>query len=414
MATKALATTYFISYILNRPILDCAGARIGTLYDCIVEQQGEFLVIESLVVRRRAGHYAIIPAVDIRQREPQLCVSQPAAGYPDTVLPDDVLYLARDILDAQVIDTEGAKVIRVNDIQVNWVDVGFVVSGVDIGLWGLCRRLGMAPLLSWISHRLKVQIPEGLVPWKDVAPVTGRFHDLKLQVAAQNLKGMHPADLAEIISELGHTERQRLLEDMPLEQMADVVEESEPAMQVAILRDLGHEKAADVLDEMDPDEAADLLEELPDRESEHLMDLMEPLGAEVVRELMAYEEGTAGAVMTPRYLGLPGSASVGQALARLRGDLPMREEVLYLYVVEEEILKGIVSLRRLLAGRDDQPLAELAVPVTYRLPPSADQREILELMARYNILAVPIVDDSEKMLGVVTIYDVLDQVPELA
>lgn len=406
--------TLFTSYMLNGRVLDSLGHPAGRLYDYLVEQRGEYLVVTDLVLRRGPRRYATVSIAEVLEPASRLTLCHPASAYPDTVLPLDALYLARDILDAQVIDTSGAKVIRVNDIQLDWLPSGLVVSGVDIGAWGLCRRLGLAPALKWAADRFRLKIPEGLVPWKDIAPVSGELQGLRLQVAHDNLKGMHPADLAEIIADLGHAERQNLLESMPIEQMADVVEESEPAIQVAILRDLGEEMAADLLEEMDPDEAADLLEELPDQESERLMHLMEPQDAEVVRELMAWPEQTAGALMNPRYLSLAGSATVGEALARLRGGLAEREEVLYLYVVEDEILKGLVSLRRLLAAHDEALLSTLAVPVTYRLAPSAPQREILELMARYNILAVPIVDESEHMLGVVTIYDVFDQLEELS
>ena len=405
--------TYFISHILNRPVLGSEGGLVGKVHDFIVEQRGVALTVVALVIRRPGRKHVVVPIEDVVERDEPFRLGKPAGAYPVSALADDLLYLSRDILDAQVIDTNGAKVIRVNDVQLDWLPSGLLVSGVDIGLWGLTRRLGLASALSWVARTFKLKVPEGLVPWQYIAPVGG-LQGLRLQVAHNNLKGMHPADLAEIISDLGHAERLQFLEDISLEQMADVVEESEPALQVAILRDLGEDKAADLLDEMEPDEAADLLDALPEHESERLMELMEPEGAEVVRELMAYAEDTAGALMTPRYLSLPGTATVAEALGRLRGALAEREEVIYLYVEADEVLTGIVSLRRLLAASDETQLADIAVPVAYKLPPDASQREVLDLMARYNILAVPIVDESEHMEGIVTIYDVFDKLVELS
>ncbi len=405
--------THFISHILGRPVLGSEGGLVGKVYDFVVEQRGTALMVVALVVRKPGRKHVVVPIEDVQERNEPFRLAKPTSAYPVTALADDLLYLSRDILDAQVIDTNGAKVIRVNDVQLDWLPSGLVVSGVDIGLWGLTRRLGLAQALSWVARTFKLQVPEGLVPWQYIAPVGG-LQGLRLQVAHNNLKGMHPADLAEIISDLGHAERLQFLENIPLEQMADVVEESEPALQVAILRDLGEDKAADLLDEMEPDEAADLLDALPEHESERLMELMEPEGAEVVRELMAYPEDTAGALMTPRYLSLPGTATVAEALGRLRGGLAEREEVIYLYVQDGEVLTGIVSLRRLLAAKDETKLADIAVPVAYKLLPDASQREVLDLMAHYNILAVPIVDESEHMEGIVTIYDVFDRLVELS
>jgi Mg/Co/Ni transporter MgtE len=324
---------------------------------------------------------------------------------------DDQFRLGRDVLDAQVIDMDGAKVIRVNDIQLDWVGGQLVVSGLDIGYWGLCRRLGLAGLLASAQRTFGLEIQEGIVPLDQVAPLSKGQHSLQLEVPKEQLSRMHPADLANIMGELGHEDRQAILSSMSVEQTADLVEEADSDLQLAILEDIGEERAADVLDAMEPDEAADLLSEVDEEDRDRLMELMEPEGAEEVRELMQWPEGTAGALMNSNFWFLRDTMQVGEAIQVLRSGIPLCEEVLHVYVLDDkERLQGVLHLRRLLAAKDDQLVTSIMDADVDKLQPTASAHAVRQLMTHYKLLAVPVVEeDTDKLLGVVTIYDMMDE-----
>ncbi|HEY4000430.1 MAG TPA: CBS domain-containing protein [Candidatus Xenobia bacterium] len=419
-----LPTTTFISKLLRAPIVDSDGRHVGRLDDLVIQHVGDQVEVRGLVVRqgRRkfvmvsaealrnvTGDHLTTPGQDISMRTSPLQLRS-HLDVDDSFPPEDEQFrLARDVLDAQVIDMDGAKVIRVNDIQLEWIGDRLIVSGLDIGAWGVCRRLGLAPLLAAITRRFHLEIPEGVVPLNQVAPLS-KGPSLQLSVPTQQLSLLHPADLARIVAELGHDHRQAILSEMSVEQTADLVEESDANVGKAILEDLGEERAADVLDAMQPDEAADLLSEVPEEHRDRLMDLMEPEGAEKVRALMQWPDGTAGALMNTNYWSLPVDLTVGEAIARLRGGIPLCEEVLHVYVVDaEHHLQGVIHLRRLLAASDETPIREVMETDVDKVTPEAQIPDIRHLILRYNLLALPVVEDEQaKLLGVVTIHDVLD------
>lgn len=404
--------TTFISKLMKTLVLDSDDQPMGRLYDLVIQAEGSHLDIIGIVVKR--GRQKVVVSSDkLAAVNGHLKVRTHQNETPEVwpVAEDDQFRLVRDVLDAQVIDMDGAKVIRVNDIQLDWIGGRLIVSGLDIGPWGICRRLGLAPFLAAVQRRFHVNIREGVVPLDQVAPLSKGQQSLQLRVPTEQLSRMHPADLADIIAELGHDDRQAILSNMSVEQTADLVEESDVNVQLAILQDLGEDRAADVLDAMEPDEAADLLSEVAEEDRDRLMDLMEPEGAEEVRELMQWPEGTAGALMNTNFWSLPHTITVGEAITRLRGGIPLCEEVLHVYVMDDhEHLQGVCNLRRLLAAKDEQPVVDLMEGEPDSLPPTASVTEIRQLIARYKLLAVPVVEEeSKKLLGVVTIYDMIDQ-----
>ncbi|MHB2021317.1 MAG: magnesium transporter MgtE N-terminal domain-containing protein, partial [Candidatus Xenobia bacterium] len=304
MIVTEVGVTTFVSKLMGAPVMDEQDVLVGRLEDFVLQAEETGVKVTQIVVRRGRQQY-LMPVEQIASVAPRLFLRGAASLSVITDPEADQLRLVRDVLDAQVIDPDGAKVIRVNDVQLDWVENHLVVSGLDIGLWGISRRLGLATALATAARIFKLHIPEGVVPWKDVAPIAKGFHHLNLSVPREQVERMHPADLARIVAELGHSARQELLNHMTVEQMADVVEEAESEVAVAILDDLDDEKAADVLDAMEPDEAADVLADVPEEDREKLMDLMEPEGAQEVRELMQHPEGTAGAVMNTNFWTLP-------------------------------------------------------------------------------------------------------------
>ncbi len=381
----------FLSKILNANLDDRENKSVGKLVDMLVEPGEGFLRITHVVIRRGGKHWSTSANV-LAPYASGVRLEAERAQLDFQLVPEELLLLARDILDAQVIDIHGAKVIRVNDVQLDQVDGRWIVSGLDIGAWGLCRRLGIAHWLRGLSRTFGFTVPEGIIPWKEVAPLAAGFHSLQLQVSSDQIERMHPADLADIVEELGHRERQQLLATMTVEQTADLVEESDTSMQLAILKDLGDELAADVLEAMEPDDAADLLADVPADERDALLEKMEPGEAEELRRLMQWEDGTAGALMNTSYWSVGAELTRAEALAYFRSGIPLCEEVLHVYVLDpEQRFLGVAASAQALGGRDgSSPGKRLNGG---RLGSGSSRKiqldRVRKQMVRYELLAMP-------------------------
>ena len=398
----------FLSKILNSHLVDNQDRKVGKLTDLLVEPGDNVLNINSLVLKV-GGKSVTMDANSLNYRDLGVGIDGGFDQLQFDAVPADEIQLARDILDAQVIDINGAKVIRVNDIQLEKIEGRWVVLGLDIGVWGVCRRLGIANWLRIASDLFKFNVPEGIVPWKEVAPVVAGFRSLQLQVSSDQIERLHPADLADIVADLGHRERQQLLTNLTIEQTADLVEESDTSMQLAILQDLGDELAADVLEAMEPDEAADLLADVPAPERDRLMGKMDPEEAEGVRSLMQWDEGTAGAIMNIDYWSIPSTLTKVEALAYFRSGIPLCEGVLHVYVLDrEERLEGVLHLRPLLAAPDHTPVRDLMEDDHETVGPEESIEDVRRKMVRYQLLAMPVVETDGTLLGVVTINDMLE------
>jgi CBS domain-containing protein len=397
----------FFSYLQGAPVRDASGKLVGRLKDLVVHQGDTHMPDVVGVVLKGNAYLPMDKVALMEQREVRLHVDAPMLTETP---PEDQLQLARDLLDAQVVDTTGAKVVRVNDILLTPSKYILFVSGLDIGVWGLMRRLGWAAPFAHLVKLLGLKVGEGIIPWHTTEPIHKDPTRLHLRVAQDRLARMHPADLAEIIEELGYHQRTRLFAELTDEQLADLIEESEPDMQSAILLELEPERAADVLEEMEPDEAADALGELDEREAEALIGLMEPREAAEVQQLLTYEDETAGGLMTTSFLAVPEDTPISGAIAMFRAAHPDAEVISYFYLTDNEgRLSGVVSVRRLLLQEDHSvALVYLASDALYSVKPDTAADEVVELIGRYELAALPVVDEIGRIVGVVTVHDALD------
>jgi CBS domain-containing protein len=320
------------------------------------------------------------------------------------------LYLARDVLDKQIIDTNGVRVVRVNDLEIVYVEGRFYVLNVDIGSLGLLRRLGLAKVIQNIARLFKRDLPPTVIGWHDVELLPGD-RAMRLKVSGEALTELHPADLAEILSDLSRTESSKFLEALDVETLAETLEEVEPDFQASLVETMSNEKVADVLEEMAPDEAADLLAELPEDRSQELLSLMEKDDAEDVRRLLTYPVDTAGGIMNTEYVTIPPKLSAQQALTRLRETAHDAETIFYVYVTEKDNkLVGVFSLRELVMADPKTPIARLMHRRLIMVQLQDSQDEIAKVIAKYNLLAVPVVDDQGRLQGIVTADDALDKI----
>jgi CBS domain-containing protein len=320
------------------------------------------------------------------------------------------LYLARDVLDKQIIDTSGVRVVRVNDLELARVNGQFYVANVDTGGLGLLRRLGLGTAAQKVTGRLGRGVPPGVISWNNVELLPGE-QAMRLRVPSDKIADLHPADLAEILSDLSRSESASLLESLDVKTVADTLEEVEPDFQASLVEAMPDEKVADVLEEMAPDEAADLLAELPEVRSQGLLELMEDDEAEDVRKLLTYRDDTAGGIMTTEFIAVPADYTAERVISMLRQQAEEAETIFYVYVVNaENRLVGVFSLRELVLAQPETPVADFMERRVVVVQLTDPQDKVAQVVAKYNLLAVPVVDDAGRLHGIVTADDALDKI----
>ena len=402
----------YVSELLGRPVVEINGQRIGRLADLVASSRVEnphpkivALVVKgpraTLIVPFSEVAVLLAPAIPLTRSREELVPYQPDATD---------LFLARDVLDKQIIDMNGVRVVRVNDIELARVNSHFYVANVDIGSVGLLRRLGLVRLANRLAGRRGRGAAPGAVPRNDVELLPGD-QPMRLKVPSDKIADLHPADLAEILSELSRAESNKLLESLDVETLADTLEEVEPDFQASLVETMTDEKVADVLEEMEPDEAADLLAELPEDRSRELLRLMEQDEAEDVRRLLAYPVDTAGSIMTTAYVSVPPDLTAEETLEVLRRTADEAETIYYVYVTEPgDRLVGVFSLRDLVLAAPSRCVADFMHSRLVTVEPLDRQDVVAQVVAKYDLLAVPVVDDQGRMHGIVTADDALDKI----
>ncbi|MBC7261276.1 MAG: magnesium transporter, partial [Chloroflexi bacterium] len=354
----------------------------------------------------------LIPAESIAWLSPSIILN--TVDPPTYEQRGDELWLARQVLDRQIVDTEGRRLVRVNDLQLERTCPGgpYCLAGVDVGTRGLLRRLGLEAPVSLLFKFLHREPSEAVIPWSEVAPLQAEA-PIRLRISREKLSEMHPADIADIIEDLDRPMGQALLQTLDNETIADAIEEVEPELQADLLGTLPPERAADVLEEMGPDEAADVLADLHPSERAKLLDLMEDEEATEVEKLLAYPEDSAGGIMTTEFVTIPMGLTVGEALDYLRHSPAAQEDeaLYYVYIVDEEQkLRGVIGLRELVLAPPEAQVADIMETDVIKVDPYESQGEVARLVAKYNLLAIPVVDKDNVMLGIVTADDALDHI----
>ena len=324
-----------------------------------------------------------------------------------------MLRLMRDLLDQQIIDAHGRKVVRVTDVTFeilhnNEGDVLRVLE-VDIGLRSIVRRLLQGGVPRALIRRLQTRIPPNSIRWEFVnilEPDPQRR--LRLNIGTRLLEDMHPADLADIVEELSPEDREAIFESMDSEAAAETLTEVDPDIQTSILESLDTEKAADIIEEMEPHEAADVLGELEEKTSEEILEEMEPEPKTEVEELLEFKEDEAGGMMNTRYVALPETATVADAMGALAGNEELMENLNTIFLVDgEEKLTATVPLARLFRAVAATPLRELASETPISVNDGEDQDRITELFDKYNLLTLPVVDEYGRLSGVITADEII-------
>ncbi len=399
----------FISDVYRKPVLDQTGEEIGKLNDIVIGLGEPFPAVTALVVTSGRSTYTIPwDSVNLFNRR-VISVNVVASNLqPSSASATDILVF-RDMLDKQIVDINGAKLVRVNDLKLGDVNGTMCLVAADIGLRGLLRRLGVEARGEKFLFLFGYKLQNHLIGWHYLQTVEPKLTKLTLIVSRQKVSQMHPADLAEIISEASQRERTALFGSLDVETAAEALHELEPKVQADIIDDMSKEKASDILEQMPPDEAADVLGDLPEDKAKELINLMEKEEAEDVQELLEHEEDTAGGLMTTEYIAFPPSMSVEDAIRELRLEAPDVETIYYLYILDEnERLVGVVTLKDLILARPESRIEDIMRTPVKTLSIETERKDVAEFISKYNLLAAPVVDENNVMQGIVTVDDVLD------
>jgi magnesium transporter len=402
----------YLSEILGKPVTDMDGIEVGVLDDVIAETYGDMAhpVVVAIVVKRK-GVERIIPYADVAVLLAQaIPLNHRLEELHTYTLSEQDIRLSDAVLDKQIIDTDDIRVVRVNDVELVRINGSVVASNVDIGTLGLLRRIGLANAAQKMMGWFHKKINPSLVSWDDVELLSGGQY-MRLRVQGEGMATLHPADIANIISDMNRAQGSEFLGSLNIEQLADALEEVEEDFQVSLVENMTDDRVADVLEEMSPDEAADLLAELPKERSDRLIGLMEDDDAEDVRKLLSYPEESAGGLMTTEYVAIAPDLTTAQAIQVLRETAREAETFFYVYIIDPQgKLLGVLSLSDLILAQPETMITEFMHTRIVSVNVLEDQDEVAQLVSRYNLLAIPVVDDNDVLQGIVTADDALDKI----
>jgi len=399
-----------VSALVGTPVRDAAGAVLGRIREFAVLPSQDSAQVHGLILKLSGsapkGQGSMVAVDSIQLTAEGLQLSPGASAVP---LPDDqtLVLLERDLLDQQIIDVNGHKVVRVNDVNLSWEDSPdspgkqtLRIAEVEVGLRGAIRRLlkGLpASAIDSIASRSKASV----IPWEFV-DLIDPSRRVRLKVGQDRLSQMHPSDIADILEELAPAERQAIFESLDEETAAETLEEVEPKLQKSLIQALDSEQVAGIVEEMDPGAAADLLSELPDEKSEAILGEMDPEERQEVEELLEFSHDSAAGRMTTEYIAMQATARVADfhaALLEFEGDIELITDI---YLTDEEgHISAIVPIVRILLAAADTPLADLPHGHLVTCNVNAAGRKVAELFDKYNLRSLPVIDAEKKLVGVV-------------
>lgn len=408
-----LFSEMFVSELIGDPVVDRLQEPVGKVKD-IVFMVGEVfpkisgLLIQLKDLKEEEEAVLLMGEIDLIGKQ-FVATKSIKERIVFTKLRPEELLLWRDVVDKQIVDTQGARVIRVNDLQLAKVDQDIRLVAADVGLRGLLRRLNLLQIFDFILGIFGKRVPSTLIGWDHVESLkTGRVKG-EITIPTKHLSELHPADIAHIISQVHTEERTAIFASLSEKTAAEALHELEPKIQAMLLLTVDTKKALNILEKIPVDEAADVLGDLPSEKTDEFLRLMRPRKVLEIRKLLKHEEETAGGLMTTEFIAIPDTFSVEQTIARLRELAPDAETIYYLYVIDpQEKLVGVLSLRNLIITPPEKPISEIMIKEVISVNSQMSQRQVAELISKYNLLAVPVTDSEKKILGIITVDDVID------
>ena len=395
-----------LSQLLGTPVVDAAGKSLGRLREAAMTPGVVPPQVSELIWGRKDHLQAVAPSGLERTTNGNFRLRGGAQARPFS-MSEPLLLLDRDLLDQQIIDVYGHKVVRVNDISLFCFphETGGEMRPVEVevGTRGAVRRLLKGLLPQQTLERFASHLPTKVIPWDFVDLIEADpARRVRLKISHERLAKFHPSDLADILEDLAPAERTAIFNLLDEEVAAETLEEVEPKLQKQLLESLDSERAADIMEEMDPSAAADLLGELRKDRSDAILEEMEPEERQEVKELLEFSEHSAAGRMTPNYVAISTEATVAQAIEALRNFDDDPETVTAIYLIDQEgVLTGVVPLPRLLLAQADTHVAVLSDLRLVTCPVGMHDKQVAELFDRYNLYALPVIDDEKKLVGIV-------------
>jgi magnesium transporter len=403
--TLDFSSIYFSS-IQNEPVRLPDGSRMGFLKDLLALPVDSPRVVACLVKTSQGSQCYDWSGFVISEEDHKIIITCRKAKVFDGG--QGLIRLEKQVLDQQIVDMDGRKLVRVNDIRLAFLSTGCFPVAVDVGVSGLLRRLGVVEAINGVLRPFRRTVPGRLIKWKDIGVLARDTKNVKLAVSAEKLNTLHPSDLSDIIEELDARTRQALFQSLDNEKAADVLEEMEDEAKISLVEDLSVEKAADVLEHMPSDEVADILDEMHEDQAEKLLNEMDKETSTEVRELMEYDADTVGSLMATDFLSFAPETTVEQVLKALRQQKPDPDTIYSLFVVDAAgVLKGVVGLPVLAVAQPALNLAKLMDKRPRTIHDTDKLASLMKLIHKYSLLSVPVVDKEKKLVGTIVIDDVV-------
>ena len=410
--------TFYMSLVLGRKFVSAKGTSLGRIKDLLIDlaPMGQTVirpirprVIAARVMVNNTERLYDFSSFRITRVKGNLRIVCEDVEEVSTTYMSNVLWLRESILDKQIVDINGKKLVRVNDIRLIVIPSGTYALAVDVGFEGLFRRLGVEKIITMISNTLKIDFPDRLILWDDIEAVDFSNASIKLSKETSKLNTLHPSDLADIIEELDKATRASLFASLDEEQAADVLEELEPEAQIHLVESLPKEKVADVLEKMPADEVADILDELEDEKAEEILAEMDKESREEVRELLEYPDTEVGSIMTTDFITFPDELTVEETLAELRRLKPEPVNLYTIFVIDRnERLLSSIPLGDLVISDPNLRLRDVVRAKPISVFDDDKKDSLAELVSKYNLLAVPVINREMKMEGMVVVEDIVE------
>jgi magnesium transporter len=404
--------TVSLSDLLGSTVYDVSGIASGRVREVALAPQEDRSRVALLIVKTPSGN-RLLPLTAVSSINAGIHASSASADWGSSEGYEGLLLLSRDLLDQQVIDVHGRKVVRVNDVDFHHDSAQnrsvLRVGGVDVGARGAVRRLLKGVVPAAALRALLLRVPPREIPWDFVDIIeTDPARRVKLKISNERLAKLHPADIADIVENLAPDEREAVFETLEEGVAAGALEELEPKVQKAVLESLDSDRAADIVEEMEPDAAADLLADLSDERTEAILVQMHPEERREVTDLLEFKENSAAGRMTTEFIALPVTATANQAIETMRTFEGRMENMSTIYLTDSHgTLAGAVPLVKIVLAPPATPLLALAQEPLISCHEDTKEKEFAELFDKYNLLTLPVIDDQAHLIGVITPDDVI-------
>jgi CBS domain-containing protein/sporulation protein YlmC with PRC-barrel domain len=411
-------TTFYLSQVLGKKVLSPEGRILGRIKDLLLEvitsarKDSEPVrpkVIAAKINVNRVDRIYDFSSFEIRKEQGSLRIRCTDVEEIRMDYLSNVLWLRGSVIDKQIVDINGKKLVRVRDVRMVEIPSGTYALAVDVGIEGWFRRMGMEKLLIRFLDRMNIHLPDKLILWDDIETVDADHSSIHLSKPNTKLNTLHPSDLADIIEDLDKGTRTVIFAALDEEQAADVLEELEPEAQVHIVESLPKEKVADVLEKMPADEVADILDELRDDKAEELLNEMEKESSEEVRELLEYPDKVVGSIMTTDFMTFRENMTVDETLKALRKEKPEPSYIYSIFVVDKkDRLLSAIPLGELVIAEPQMTLKEIMDKDPITVFDDDDIDILAELVSKYDLMAVPVINKGNELEGVVVVEDIVD------